>query len=148
MIEKVKKLREASGASIADCKDALETSGGDEKKAAEILAQRGADIMEKKSSRATGAGIIEAYTHDGKIGVLVEVLCETDFVSRNPKFRAVVHDLTLQIAAMEPQDMKELLGQEFIKDQNVKVGDWFAKSVAKFGENIVIKRFIRWVLGE
>lgn len=107
-IEKIKELREITGVSLSLCKKALEESNGDIEKAKEILRKWGEDLAEKKSSRKTSQGIIEAYIHSNKkIGVLVELRCETDFVARNQKFQELAHDLAMHIAAMKPKYIKE-----------------------------------------
>ncbi|MEK9155778.1 MAG: translation elongation factor Ts [Patescibacteria group bacterium] len=95
-------LREKTGLSMMECKKALMEAGGDEEKGMAILKKRGLDKAAKKAERITGSGLIEAYSHDGRIGVLLEVLCETDFVARNEEFKQLAHDLALQVAAMNP----------------------------------------------
>lgn len=148
-IDQVKKLRKETGAPIMECRTALEKYEGDEKKAKEWLKAKGLEKAEKKSQRKVGAGLVEAYTHtDGKIGVLIEVLCETDFVARNTDFKNFVHELALQVAAMEPKNIDELLGQPWIRDETKKISDLVKEKIAQFGENIKISRFERFVLGE
>ena len=148
-VDQVKKLRAQTGAPIMECRTALEKYEGDEKKAKEWLKAKGLEKAEKKSQRKVKAGLIEAYTHtDGKIGSLVEVCCETDFVSRNPDFKNFVHELALQVAAMNPKNIEELLEQPWIRDETKKISDLVKENVAKFGENIVIRKFERFVLGE
>lgn len=141
---KVKALRAQTGASIAKCQKALEEAAGSVEKALEILRSRGAALAEKKSARETAAGIVESYIHgEGKIGVLVELLCETDFVARNDNFRELAHDLAMQIAATAPADQEELLGSAFIKDESKSVKDRIDEAVALLGENIKVGRFNR-----
>ena len=112
----VKELREKTGAGMMDCKKALVESKGDIKKAEEILNEKGLVQASKKAFRATKEGIIDSYIHLGsRIGVLVEVNCETDFVARNEMFKNLVHDLALQIASMNPKDNEELLNQVYIQ---------------------------------
>lgn len=148
-IDQVKNLREKTGAPIMECRIALEKYGGDEKKAKDWLKAKGLEKAEKKSQRKVGAGLVEAYTHmDGKIGSLIEVLCETDFVSRNPDFKNFVHELALQVAAMNPKNIKELLEQPWIRDETKKISDLVKEKIAQFGENIKISRFERFALGE
>lgn len=192
--ELVKELREKSSAGMMDCKEALVESNGDIKKAEEILKEKGLAKASKKASRATKEGIIDSYIHIGsKIGVMLEVNCETDFVARNEMFKNFVHDIALHITAAAPlyvskedvpqevldkekklyrkQALNEgkpekiidkiaegklkkyyeencLLEQPFVKDNDVKIGDLLKQNIAKIGENIVIKRFERYILGE
>ena len=118
---------------------------GDTKQALEILKQSGAAIAEKKSSRSTNEGLVASYIHaTKKVGVLVELLCETDFVARNPLFTELAHDCALHIAAMQPQDVPELLAQPFVKDESMSVGKLITDAIAKLGENIKINRFQRF----
>jgi len=193
-VELVKELREKSSAGMMDCKKALVESNGDIKKAEEILKEKGLAKASKKASRATKEGTIDSYIHTGsKIGVMVEVNCETDFVARNEMFKNFVHDIALHITAAAPlyiskedvpqevldkekelyrkQALNEgkpekiidkiaegklkkyyeencLLEQLFVKDNDVKIGDLLKQHIAKMGENIVIKRFERYILGE
>lgn len=192
--ELVKELREKSSAGMMDCKKALVESNGDIKKAEEILKENGLAKASKKASRATKEGIIDSYIHIGsKIGVMLEVNCETDFVARNEMFKNFVHDIALHITAAAPlyvskedvpqevldkekelyrkQALNEgkpekiidkiaegklkkyyeencLLEQPFVKDNDIKIGDLLKQNIAKIGENIVIKRFERYILGE
>ena len=142
------KLREETGLGIMDIKKALEDAAGDEAKARAILKDRGEAVMAKKAERTAAEGVVEAYVHGGRIGVLVEVNCETDFVARNPDYKAFARDLALQIASMSPADVDELLTQDFVKDGSQTVGAYLAAVTAKMGEKIVIKRFVRYTLGE
>ncbi len=143
--ESVKKLREKTGASMVDCKNALEQAQGDEPKALAVLNERGAQIAEKKSAREIKAGLIDAYVHtNGKVGVLLELGCETDFVARNENFKSLAHDLCLQISAMNPPDEQELLAQPFIKNPAKTVRDLICELIAKLGENIKVGRFVRF----
>ncbi|KPK38129.1 MAG: hypothetical protein AMJ78_10455 [Omnitrophica WOR_2 bacterium SM23_29] len=161
----VKKLRDMTGAGFMDCKDALLKSGGDFNKAVKILKDKGLEVAQRKSTRTAKEGRIASYVHhDGRIGVLVEVNCETDFVARCDDFQKFIKDLTLQIASTNPKflrredapgDLNEeeikqvcLLEQPFIKDPLTKVKDYLNQLIAKIGENIVIKRFIRYQLGD
>jgi len=192
----VKELRERTGAGIMECKQALAQAQGDLEKAVDFLRQKGLSKAAKKADRVTPEGLISSYIHPGgKIGVLVEVNCETDFVARNPEFQELVKDLALQIAGAHPpprfiqredippavlEKEKEifyaqakglgkpdkvvnqivqgklekfyeevcLLEQPFIKDSEVKVRDLLTQKIAKIGENIRIRRFTRYRLGE
>jgi elongation factor Ts len=143
----IAELREQTGMGIMDVKKALDEADGNKGKALELLKARGAHIMAKKADRSAGEGMIEGYVHSGKIGVLVEVNCETDFVARGDDFKTFVHDLALQISSMAPASVEELLEQDFIKGGGT-VGDYLSTVTGKLGERIVIKRFVRYVLGE
>lgn len=147
-VEDLKKLREETGAGIADCKEALGQSGGDLSKAREWLKQRGLDKAAKKSDRAVKAGLIEVYSHGGKVGVLVELLCETDFVAKTVEFKNLAHELALQIASMNPSSKDELLSQEYIRDPSVTVGQLIKSVIGKLGENIQVGKLTRIALGE
>ena len=190
----VKELREKTGAGILDCQKALQKTGDDMEKAIDYLRQKGLAAAQKKSGRETNQGLIHAYIHmGGKIGVLIEVNCETDFVARNEEFKAFVNDLALQVAAAKPSYVKRedipkevvdkeraiyegqakemgkppaawpkivdgklekfyqescLMEQAFIKDPAVMVKDLLAQKIAKIGENMNIRRFTRYQLGE
>ncbi len=146
-IDDIKKLREQTGAGIADCKESLTESKGDLEKAKEFLKKKGFEKGAKKGDREVSAGIVDVYSHSGKVGVLVELLCETDFVARTDDFKNLAHELSLQIASMSPQSDEELLKQEYIRDNTVTI-DQLIKSVSgKLGENIKVGRFERIGLG-
>ncbi|MGH7259692.1 MAG: translation elongation factor Ts [Nitrospiraceae bacterium] len=190
----VKKLRALTGAGILDCQKALKECGNDIEKAVEYLRQKGLAAAQKKAGRETNEGVVDSYIHPGsRIGVLVEVNCETDFVARNDEFKAFVKDLCLQIAASSPAFVKRediplslidkekaiylaqvkemgkpepawskivdgklekfyqescLLEQAFIKDPSVSIKDMLAQKIAKIGENISVRRFTRYQLGQ
>lgn len=191
----VKELREKTGAGMMDCKKALQENNGDMTKASEWLRQKGITSAEKKSGRVAAEGLIESYIHTGgRIGVLVEVNCETDFVARREEFQALVRNIAMQIAACpnveyikvedipvaiaekekeiemgrddlgnKPANIKEkivqgriekrlkemsLLEQPYIRDQNMTVEELVKQSIAQLGENIQVRRFVRFVLGE
>ena len=190
----VKELREKTGAGMMDCKKALQETKGDVEKAIDQLRKKGIATAQKKAGREASEGIIEAYIHPGsRLGVLLEINCETDFVAKTNEFKQLAHDIAMQIAATNPlairredvaQDVidKELdiyrtqakeqgkpenivekmiqgrldkffqemclLEQSFVKDQNKTVKDWITEYIAKLGENIVIRRFVRLQLGE
>ncbi|MCD6422110.1 translation elongation factor Ts [bacterium] len=134
---------------MSQCKEALEEAKGDLKKAEEILKKKGLLSAEKKMARATAEGIVEAYIHNNrKVGVLLEVNCETDFVARNEDFQKFVHQVAMQIASMNPKDVKELLKQEWIFEPGATVEEKLKEMIHKTGENIQIKRFERFVVGE
>ena len=148
-IESVKKLRSQTGVSIAQCKDALNESSGDYDSAVKILKSKGAKIAEAKMHRKTEQGLVDAYIHpNGKVGVIVEVNCETDFVARNADFKIFCHEIALQIAAMNPENVAKLLKQPYIKDESQIVEQLLHLEISKTGENIQIKRFDRFELGE
>lgn len=143
-IKLLKQLREETQASIADCKKALEESGDDYKKAIEWLKKRGIEKAEKKSDRETSQGLIESYIHqNGKVGALVEVLCETDFVARTDEFKKLCHELAMQVVAMNPKNVETLLKQEYIRDSSLTIESLVKSVIGKLGENIVIKSFTR-----
>lgn len=141
-MDKIKNLRDTTGLSFKEIKRALDEAGGDKAKAVEILKTHGLEVAEKKSSRQVKEGIVESYIHSTKkIGVLVELLCETDFVARNSEFQKLAHDLAMQIAAVRPGTTEDLLSQPFIRDQDITVRDLVNQCIAKLGENIQIGRF-------
>lgn len=143
-IEDIKRLREKTNISVAECKKALEEAGGDFNKAFEILKKRGAELIEKKKERETRDGLIGAYLHqNGKVAAIVKVTCESDFVARNEVFKNFVHDVAMQIAAMDPQDVEELENQIFIKDAKKTIKNLIEETVAQLGENIKIEDFKR-----
>ncbi len=190
----VKQLREKTGAGILDCQKALQESGDEMDKAIDYLRQKGLAAAEKRSGRETNQGVIGAYIHSGnRIGVLIEVNCETDFVARNDEFQALVKDLSLQVAAASPTFVKRddvppdlidkekaiyqaqakemgkpeaawakivegklekfyedncLLEQAFIKETSITIKDLVAQKIAKIGENITVRRFTRYQLGQ
>ena len=147
-LEQLKKLRAETSAGVSDCRQALEDAGGDYEKAKKLLIDRGIEKAAKKSDRQTGAGLVESYVHGGKVGVLVEVRCETDFVARTDDFKKLAHELALQVASMAPKDVKTLLKSEYIRDPKFTVEALIKQTIAKVGENITIARFSRMVLGE
>lgn len=145
-LKDVQKLREETGLGVMACRKALTEANGDAKKARTILAKKGEAVAAKKAERKTANGLVEGYVHGGKIGVLVELNCETDFVSKNPEFKEFAHDLAMQIASMDPKDTDELLTQEFIKDPSLTIKDLFHQKIQKIGENIKISKFVRYQL--
>jgi elongation factor Ts len=196
--QQIKSLREKTGAGVVECKKALQEAGGDEEKAIEVLRKRGLAAATKKAGRVTAEGVVDAYIHaGGKIGVLVEVNCESDFVARTQEFRTFVHDIAMHITAAEPRFISKedvpaevldkereialeqarsdpknankpqqvlekivegrlnkfyqetcLMEQPFIRDQNITVGDLVRAMITKTGENIKIRRFARYKMGE
>ena len=160
-VEAVKELRNRTNVGIADCNKALLEVGGDIEKAIEFLKKRGVAIAEEKKDVAATEGVIEAYIHHTKrIGALVELNCETDFVARTTEFKELAHDLAMQIAATSPQFLTSeemppeadsqaacLLSQPFIKEPDKTVQEIIAETIAKVGENIRVRRFARFELG-
>ncbi|MEK7649439.1 MAG: elongation factor Ts [Patescibacteria group bacterium] len=143
----LKKLREETGVSVALIRKALIEAGDDEVKAREALAKLGVEAAAKKESRETNAGRIEAYIHGGsRVGVLLEVRSETDFVSRNEEFAKLAHEIAMHIAAMKPASLDELIAQPYVKNPSQTVGDLVSASSASFGERIVIGQFVRYEL--
>lgn len=193
-VDQIKVLREETGAGIMECKNALSEAKGDSQIAKAILRQRGLKQAQKKAHRATSEGIIEFYIHaGGKIGVLLELNCETDFVAKTDDFKNLAKELTMQIAAVRPEYVKRedipesvlsvqmklytqqaqkegkpaqvtekivegklnkfyqevcLLEQPYIRDDKKRVSDLIQETIAKLGENVVIKRFVRYMVGE
>lgn len=162
--DKIKQLRELSGAGVMDCRNALLKTQGDIEAAYAELKAQGWSKAAKKAGRATKQGLVESYIHqNGRIGAMVEVNCESDFVARTDEFRSLVHELALQVAAMSPcyinpeevpEEEREnmtlncLLRQPYIKDPSRTVGDLVVEMVARLGENIRVSRFARFELGE
>lgn len=167
----VKQLRDKTSAGIMDCRRALDEAGGNMAKAEEILRAKGVASAAKKAGRAANQGVIEPYVHlGGRIASLVELNCETDFVARNPEFKALARELAMQVAAMNPRyleaaeipaaaladyggDAKRaaeelaLLEQPYIKEPKRRVRDLITDAVGKIGENIVVRRFVRFEVG-
>lgn len=190
----IKQLRETTGAGILDCRKALEQSNGDLQQALDFLREKGLATAAKRSERRASEGTVELYTHgNGRVGVMVELNCETDFVARSEAFRTLAHELALQIAATSPLYIKEedvpaevleretkiaeakareegkpeailprivegslkkykdefvLLRQAYIRDEALTVQDLINQNVASMGENLIVRRFVRWALGE
>jgi len=146
--EMIAKLRAVTGAGVMICKQALEEAGGDFEEAQKILASNAESIAQKKAERKAEQGLIESYVHDGKIGVLVELNCESDFVARNAEFKDFAHEIAMQIASMNPQDVAELMTEPYIRDETKIIKNLMDEKIAKIGEKIQIKRFVRVELGE
>ena len=147
-VNDIKKLREETGAGIADCRQALEESKGDFEKAEEWLKSHGLEKSVSKGGREVKAGLIETYSHGGKVGVIVEVLCETDFVAHTSDFKNLAHELALQIASMNPSSVEELHAQEYIRDNTLTLDQLVKSAIGKLGENIQVGKFERVALGE
>ncbi len=168
--EDIKRLREETSCGVMDCKKALEQAQGDFNKAKELLRKRGLELAAKKADRVANEGRVESYIHNNKIGVLVEVNCETDFVAKNDDFMKFAKDVAMHIAAMNPKYAKKedvpadvlakeadqnaffkancLLSQPFVKDASKSIGDLLNELIAKIGENIQINRYVRYKIGE
>ncbi len=148
-LDTLKKLREETQISVADCKRALDEANGDYTKACDLLKSWGIEKADKKGDRETAFGIIESYAHaTGKVGVLVEVHCETDFVEKNEEFKKLSHELALQIAAMNPKNVEELLQSPYIRDGKTTIQDLIKQAITKIGENITVVQFTRMQFGE
>ncbi len=142
-LDDLKKLRSETQAGIADCRQALEDAGGDYDKAKKLLMDRGIEKAAKKEGKETSQGVVEAYVHNGRVGVLVELRCETDFVARTDEFKHLAHEIALQVVAMNPKHVTALLKEPYIRDPKITVADLVKHVVAKVGENITIGRFTR-----
>jgi elongation factor Ts len=142
-------LRKKAGAGVMDCKEALIKANGNKEKALEILKAMGKDKAKKRADRMTNQGLIECYVHKGaRIGAMVEVACETDFVARTLDFKKLAHNAAMQVASMSPKDVKELLEQPYIFDDKKTIAGLVEEVIAKTGEKCEIKRFERFELGE
>jgi elongation factor Ts len=141
--EAVQKLREITGAGVMDCRKALIEANGDVEGAKKILGEKGIAKVEKRAGNETGAGLAYSYIHAERIGVLLEMRAETDFVVRSEPFRALAHDLAMHIAAAAPTTVDELLTQPYVKDESKTVKDIVGELIAKVGENVIIKQFYR-----
>lgn len=145
----IKQLREKTGAGVIDCKKALEESNGDMQKAEELVLARGLAKAEKKADRETKEGYIAAYVHTtGKVAALVELLCETDFVARNEEFIKMSQQVAMQVVAMNPATVEELLQQEYLRDPKLTIEQLVKQLSGKIGEHFVINRFVRYEVGE
>lgn len=146
-IDNIKKIREITGISVEAVRQALENAGGKIEEALEMLKKRGIKIAAQKSERETGQGLIFSYIHSNeRIGVLLKLLCETDFVARNEQFRGLGHELAMHIAAMNPQNVEELLSQPYVRDQTITVDVLIKNYIAKLGENIRVSEFCRFFI--
>lgn len=144
----LKQLREETTISIADCRRALEEVGNEYEKAVEWLRKNGIEKADKKSERETMQGMIYSYVHQaGKIASMIELSCETDFVARTEEFKKLAHEIAMQVVAMNPKNLEELLNQEYIRDTSKTIRHLIKESIAKMGENTILKRFIRYELG-
>lgn len=138
-ITKIKQLREETGAGIAECKRALEEAKGDIAQAKSLLNEWGVAKAAKKGDRETAAGIVDSYIHaGGSVGALVSLGCETDFVARTDDFKKLAHEIAMQVAAMNPKTVDELMKQAYIRDAKVTIEDLIKQTIAKVGENIKV----------
>ena len=144
MTELVKQLRNETGAGVMDCRKALEEAQGDLDKAREIIQEKGLLKATKRAGRNTGAGVLETYIHNNRVGVLLELRCETDFVARSDEFKNLAHDLVMHIAALNPKDLETLLEQPFVKDDSQTIDQLVKGVAAKTGENTQIEKFCRY----
>lgn len=145
--QQIKELRDKTGVSMSSCKKALEEANGDIEKALAVLQRESAKSAEKKADRTLGAGVVEAYIHnDKKTGVLVELMCESDFVSGNEEFRALAKDIAMHIVASNPSDLNNLSSQSYIKNTAITIKELVNQAVQKFGEKIEISKFSRYSL--
>jgi elongation factor Ts len=145
----IKQLREQTGISIMECKKALEETSGDLAEAKKILQKKGIEKAEKKADRETKQGIISSYIHaTGRVGAMVELLCETDFVARTDDFLELSHEICMQIAAMDPKDISDLEKQPYIRDNGLTIKDLIKNKILKLGENIKIGRLQRFSINE
>jgi len=142
-IEDVIKLREESGAGVMECKGALKDANGDFEAALNLIRERGLTKVEKRAGRETGAGLVHSYVHNERIGVLLDLRAETDFVVRSDPFRLLAHELAMQIAASDPATADELVKQPYIRDETRTVKDVINDVIAKVGENIKVNKFYR-----
>jgi elongation factor Ts len=164
-MDQIRALREKTGAGVMDCKRALEQSDGSEEKAEKLLIEWGMASAGKKAHRVTAQGLVESYIHaGGRIGAVVEVNCETDFVARTPEFKDLAHNIAMQVAAMpdtqfvsqeevpegfdKPLKDSVLLLQEYIRDGSKTIRDLINEAVGKTGENIQVRRFARFEIGQ
>jgi len=147
--KEIKKLRDETGAGVMDVRSALLESSGDIEKAKGILKEKGLEKASEKADRETAEGLIETYIHSGgKIGAMVFVACETDFVARTDEFKNLAREVAMQVASMNPTTIEELLEQEYIRDTSKSIKELIAEVVAKTGENIQIKKFSRFSLSD
>lgn len=147
-IDVLKKLRKETSAGVSDCRQALADARGDYEKALKFLNERGIDKASKKEGKETSEGVVEAYVHQGKVGVLVELRCETDFVARTDDFKNLAHEIALQVCSMNPKNIKELLKSAYIRDASLTIDAFIKLTIAKVGENITVAQFERLELGD
>lgn len=147
--KEIQRLREETNAGVMDCKRALEDAQGDYSKAKDLLKERGLEKAAKKEGREAKEGVVAAYIHaGGRVGALVEIASETDFVARGEEFQKLAREVAMQVAAMSPANLDELLGQAYIRDASKTVKDLVTDVAMRTGENVSVRRFQRFALGE
>ena len=146
-VELIKKLRAQTGLGMHDIKKALDEANDNEANALTLLKEWGLSTVAKKSDRTTSQGLIESYVHGGRLGAIVEVNCETDFVARNDEFKTFVKNIAMQVASMNPENVDELLKQDYFRAPSKTVQDLLHETITKIGENIRISRISRFELG-
>lgn len=144
MNDDIKRLREATNAGVMECKKALDDAGGDFDKAIQLINERGIVRAESKAHRSAGAGMLKSYIHNGRVGVLLQIHAETDFVLKSDPFQELAGDVAMHIAAMSPETVEELLAQPFVKNESITISDLIKGTTAKVGENIKVERFCRY----
>ena len=145
----IKKLREETGAGMMDCKKALTAANGDFAAAKEVLKEKSMLKAEKKSDRETKEGYLASYVHsNNKTAALVEILCETDFVARNEDLQTMANNVAMQVVAMNPENLEELLAQDYIRDGSTTIEQLVKQTSGKLGEKLVLNRFVRYEIGE
>ncbi len=148
-VDDIKKLREETGAGMMDCKKAFDEAQGDFEQAKEILRQKSLIKAEKKADRETKEGYLASYIHTNrKVGAMVEVLCETDFVAKNEDFQKLANEIAMQVASMAPENVAELLAQDYIRDAKKTIDELVKEASGTIGEKLVINRFVRYEIGE
>jgi elongation factor Ts len=148
-MDDVKKLRKLTEARVMDCKKALDEAKGDMKKAQQIVAAKGLARAEKKADRQTQNGFIGDYVHsNGLIAAMVEIDCETDFVAQNKELREMTRNIAMHVVAMDPKNVKELLDQDYVRDPEITIATLIKTLSGKIGEKMVLKRFVRYMVGE
>jgi len=143
-LEKIKKLREETGVGVMICKKVLDKAKGNIEKAQKLIQEELKDLIKKKKEAKTGVGKLEAFIHNNRVGVLLEMRAQTDFAVKSPLFKELCHNLVMQIAAMSPENIEELMKQPFIKDESKSVREIIDETISKLKENINIQRFTRY----
>lgn len=148
-LQDIKALREKTQAGVSDCRTALEESGGNFEKAVEWLKKKGIASAGKRADRVASRGLVETYIHGGGlVGSMVELNCETDFVARTEEFKKLAHEIAMQVAAMNPESVEALLEESYIRDEKLTIGDLVKEAIGKIGENIVVRRIVRFEVGQ
>lgn len=148
-LDLLRQLRDDTGAGVMDCREALAQSGNDIEKAKEFLRKKGVEKAGKKADRVMKSGLVYSYIHGaGRVGAMIELGCETDFVAKTEDFQNLCKEISMQIASMSPLDVESLLSQPYIRDSKKSIRDLITELIAKIGENIQVIRFVRFELGE